>query len=177
MVSMFFMVTLIPALISIGTVIAVVVGAFTLIKGAIEMLISGVTGAYNYIASWVPGLDPIGASADEKTVKGATDRGVKSTSQMTDEELKADADIKGREADAGDASGFKNDFWTGESKRETAEKANEELKFQTGLRSALSDRVGSNPMMNIINNQTNSKTSVETKVSPRPSTDNVEAVT
>jgi hypothetical protein len=171
------MITFLPIFLKVAAVIAVVVGAFTLIKGAIEMLISGVTGAYNYIASWVPGLDPIGASADEKTVKGATDRGVKSTSQMTDEELKADAAIKGREADAGDASGFKNDFWTGESKRETAEKANEELKFQTGLRSALSDRVGSNPTMNIINNQTNSKTSVETKVSPRPSTDNVEAVT
>ena len=140
------------------------------------MLISGVTGAYNYIASWVPGLDPIGQSADEKTVQGAKDRGVQSTSQMTNEELKADANIKGREADAGDASGFKYDMF-GNSKRETAEKANEELKFQTGLRSALGDRVGSNPMMNIINNQTNSNTSVETKVSPRPSTDNVEAVT
>ena len=177
MVSMFFMVTLIPALIAIATPIALVVGAFTLVKGAIEMLISGVTGAYNYIASWVPGLDPIGASADEKTVKGATDRGVKSTSQMTNEELKADAAIKGREADAGDASGFKYDFFTGKSKRETAEEANKELKFQTDLRDALGDRVGSNPMMNIINNQTNSNTSVETKVSPRPSTDNVEAVT
>ena len=177
MITTFFMITFLPIFLKVATAIAVVVGAFTLIKGAIEMLISGVTGAYNYIASWVPGLDPIGASADEKTLKGATDRGVKSTSQMTEEELKADAAIKGREADAGDASGFKNDFFTGESKRETAEKANKELKFQTGLRSALADKVGSNPMMNIINNQTNSNTSVETKVSPRPSTDNVEAVT
>ena len=177
MITTFFMITFLPIFLKVAAVIGVAVGAFTLVKGAIEMLISGVTGAYNYIASWVPGLDPIGASADEKTVKGATDRGVKSTSQMTNEELKADADIKGREADAGDASGFKYDFFTGKSKRETAEEANKELKFQTGLRDALGDRVGSNPMMNIINNQTNSNTSVETKVSPRPSNDNVEAVT
>ena len=177
MVSMFFMGTLIPALIAIATPIALVVGAFTLVKGAIEMLISGVTGAYNYIASWVPSLNPIGQSADEKTVQGAKDRGVQSTSQMTNEELKADADIKQRQADVGGPlKGMKVDMF-GNNLRETAEKANEELKFQTGLRSALADRVGSNPMMNIINNQTNSNTSVETKVSPRPSTDNVEAVT
>ena len=176
MIATFFMVTFLPIFLKVAGVIAVAVGAFTLIKGAIEMLISAVTGAYNYFASFVPGVDPIGASEDEKTMKRAKDRGITSTSQMTDEELKADAAIKGREADVGDIIGFKETL-LGESKRETAEKANEELKFQTGLRSALGDRVGSNPMMNIINNQTNSNTSVETKVSPRPSTDNVEAIT
>ena len=88
---------------------------------------------------------------------------------MTNEELKADAAIKGREADVGDITGFKYDMF-GNSKRETAEKANEELKFQTGLRDSLKDRT-QNPMMNIINNQTNSSSTVENKVSPSPSND------
>ena len=168
MVSLFFMITLLPKLIAIGAVIAVVVAAFTLVKGAIELLMEGLAGAYNYIASWVPGLDPIGATDDEKTVGKAEDRGA-TGAQMTNEELKADAAIKGREADVGDITGFKYDMF-GNSKRETAEKANEELKFQTGLRDSLKDRT-QNPMMNIINNQTNSSSTVENKVSPSPSND------
>ena len=86
MVSLFFMITLLPKLLAIGAVIAVVVAAFTLVKGAIELLMEGLAGAYNYVASWVPGLDPIGATDDEKTVGKAEDRGA-TGAQMTNEEF------------------------------------------------------------------------------------------
>lgn len=171
MVALFLMVTLLPKLIAIGAVIAVVVGAFTLIKGAIEMLMSGLAGAYNYIASWVPGMDPIGATDDEKTVGKAEDRARTGVdTQMTLEEREAKVNILNREADVGDITGFKADFFTGESKRETAEKAAAELKTQQDLRKGLADR-NMNPMMNIINNQNNSSSTVENKVSPSPSND------
>ena len=171
MVATFFMITLLPIMIKIGLVIAVVVGAFKLIKGAIELLMEGLAGAYNYVATWVPGMDPIGATPDEKTVGKADDKKITyadgSTTQRTDEELAAEQRIAQRQADVGGPlKGMKVDMY-GNNLQDKAD----ELKKQQDMRNVLKDRVGSNPMMNIINNQNNSSSTVENKVSPSPSND------
>ena len=171
-IGLFFMTSLLLPMLALAKPLAIIVGLFITIKTVAELLIGAFTKAYNFFAEFVPGMDPIGTE-DEKTTKRARDRGA-TGAQMTNEELQADANIKQREADAGDVTGFKNDFFTGKSKREMAKSAANELKFQTGLRDALNERT-QNPLMNIINNQTNSSTSVETKTTPQASNINPKA--
>jgi ubiquitin len=168
LVAAYIMASLIVPLLALATPLAIVTGAFVAIKTAIELVIKAFTSAYNFIAGFVPGMDKIGQSDDEKVVEKVKD---KPNAQLTDDELASKSRIAERTADEGDRSGFKYDFFTGKSKREMAD----ELKQQQDMRTALEDKT-SNPLMNIINNQTNSSTTVETKVSPSPSRMEPEAV-
>lgn len=160
----FFMLTFLPIFLKVLTI----AGAFVAIKSAIELVIKAFTSAYNFIAGFVPGMDKIGQSDDEKVVEKVKD---KPASQLTDEELSAKQRIAQRTADAGKESGFEFDFFTGRNKQEMAD----ELKKQMDMRSALEDKT-SNPLMNIINNQTNNSSTVEHKVAPSPSRMEPEAV-
>lgn len=168
MIGAFLMTSLILPLLALAKPLAIVIGAIMGLKTAIELLVKGVTSAYNFIADFVPGMDKIGLSDDEEVVEKVKD---KPASQLTDEELSAKQRIAQRTAEAGKESGFEFDFFTGKNKQEMAD----ELKKQMDMRSALEDRV-SNPLMNIINNQTNNSSTVEHKVAPSPSRMEPEAV-
>ena len=165
------MLTFIPVFLKVSAIVGAVVGAFTLIKGALEMLIGGFTSAYNFFAGFVPGMDPIGTE-DEKTTKRMRDRGATEHTMKTDEELGAEHRIAQREADEGKSSGFEFDMY-GKNKQQMAD----ELKQQIDMRDRFKENFGSQGLMNIINNQTNSSTSVETKITPQASNRNPQAVT
>ena len=166
----FIMLTFIPVFLKVSAIVGAVVGAFTLIKGALEMLIGGFTSAYNFFAGFVPGMDPIGTE-DETTVARENKRTGTTSGQMkTDEGLEAQHRIAQREADEGKSSGFEFDMY-GKNKQQMAD----ELKQQINMRDRFKENFGSQGLMNIINNQTNSSTSVETKTTPQASNINPKA--
>ena len=168
LIGAFLMRSLLIPLLAIAKPLAIVTAAIMGIKTAIELVVKGVTSAYNFIAGFVPGMDKIGLSDDEKVVEKVKD---KPASQLTDEELSAKQRIAQRTADdGGPIKGMKVDMF-GNNLQDKAD----ELKKQMDMRSALEDKV-SNPLMNIINNQTNNSSTVEHKVAPSPSRMEPEAV-
>lgn len=169
MIGAFLMTSLILPLLALAKPLAIVIGAIMGLKTAIELLVKGVTSAYNFIADFVPGLEKIGLSDDEKILEigNAED---KPATQLTNEQLSAKQRISQREADAGGFLGTGRDMF-GNNLQDKAD----ELKKQMDMRSALEDKV-SNPLMNIINNQTNNSSTVEHKVAPSPSRMEPEAV-
>jgi len=170
MIGTFFMITFLPIFLKVAAAVSVVVGAFTLIKTALELLIGGFTSAYNFFAKFVPNMDPIGTD-DEVTVARENKRTGTTSGQMkTDEGLEAQHRIAQRDADVGKASGWEQDLY-GRNKQQMAD----ELKQQIDMRDRYKENFGNQGLMNIINNQTNSSTSVETKTTPSASNINPKA--
>lgn len=168
----FFMATFLPIFLKVATAVAAVVGLFLTIKTVAEALIGAFTSAYNYFAGFIPGMDPIGTE-DEVTVARENKRTGTTSGQMkTDEGLEAQHRIAQREADVGKSSGFEYDMY-GKNKQQMAD----ELKQQIDMRDRYKENFGSQGLMNIINNQTNNSSTVETKITPQASNRNPQAVT
>ena len=168
----FLMTSLLLPMLALAKPLAILVGLFFTIKTVAELLIGGFTKLYNFFAEFVPGMDPIGTK-DEKTTKRMRDRGATEHTMKTDEELGAEHRIAQRNADAGGPlKGMKVDMF-GNNLQDKAD----ELKQQIDMRDRYKENFGSQGLMNIINNQTNSSTSVETKITPQASNRNTIAVT
>ena len=168
----FLMTSLLLPMLALAKPLAILVGLFFTIKTVAELLIGGFTKLYNFFAEFIPGMDPIGTK-DEKTTKRMRDRGATEHTMKTDEELGAEHRIAQRNADAGGPlKGMKVDMF-GNNLQDKAD----ELKQQIDMRDRYKENFGSQGLMNIINNQTNSSTSVETKITPQASNRNTIAVT
>ena len=168
----FLMTSLLLPMLALAKPLAIVATLFFTIKTVAELLIGGFTKLYNFFAEFVPGMDPIGTK-DEKTTKRMRDRGATEHTMKTDEELGAEHRIAQRNADAGGPlKGMKVDMF-GNNLQDKAD----ELKQQIDMRDRYKENFGSQGLMNIINNQTNSSTSVETKITPQASNRNTIAVT
>lgn len=168
----FLMTSLLLPMLALAKPLAIVATLFFTIKTVAELLIGGFTKLYNFFAEFIPGMDPIGTK-DEKTTKRMRDRGATEHTMKTDEELGAEHRIAQRNADAGGPlKGMKVDMF-GNNLQDKAD----ELKQQIDMRDRYKENFGSQGLMNIINNQTNSSTSVETKITPQASNRNTIAVT
>ena len=168
----FLMTSLLLPMLALAKPLAILVTLFLTIKTVAELLIGGFTKLYNFFAEFIPGMDPIGTK-DEKTTKRMRDRGATEHTMKTDEELGAEHRIAQRNADAGGPlKGMKVDMF-GNNLQDKAD----ELKQQIDMRDRYKENFGSQGLMNIINNQTNSSTSVETKITPQASNRNTIAVT
>jgi hypothetical protein len=165
-----------PLLIPLG----LIVGAFALLKTAVELLIKGFTTAYNWIASWVPGMDSIGTTDDEKTLEKETkfdssksifnQPDKKTNQQLSNEALDAKSNIAQREADAGGFLGTGKDMY-GNNLQDKADR----LKEQQVMRAGIEDRTQSG-LMNIINQQSIQQNTTDNVVITRPSIGNTVAV-
>ena len=168
----FLMTSLLLPMLALAKPLAIIVGFFITLNTVAKLLIGGFTKLYNFFAEFIPGMDPIGTK-DEKTTKRMRDRGATEHTMKTDEELGAEHRIAQRNADAGGPlKGMKVDMF-GNNLQDKAD----ELKQQIDMRDRYKENFGSQGLMNIINNQTNSSTSVETKITPQASNRNTIAVT